>query len=115
MGRKISTRLPDPLHTQLLATAHARGITPSDIIREALERLHTQAAGSSVSPQRTNRPTPEGHDPDACAQRLLAMLPPEVRTVILGKANLLSYPVVKVMTSLLIAQVWPARQETPQV
>jgi hypothetical protein len=56
--------------------------------------------------QAAHAPIAESHDPDACAQRLLAMLPVEVRAVILEKAHLLSYPVVKVMTSLLIAHVW---------
>ena len=115
MGRKISARLPDPLHARLLAIAQAHGITPSDIIREALERFDILAVDKGHSHQPVHRSIADRHDPDACAQHLLAMLPPEVRVAILEKADLLSYPVVKIITSLLIAQVWPPGRETPQV
>jgi hypothetical protein len=115
MGRKISTRLPDPLHARPLATAQARDVTASDIIREALERFDTFAVDKGDHPQAVHKPIADSHDPDACAQRLLAMLPPEVRAVILGKATLLSYPVLKVMISLLIGQVWPPAWAAPRV
>jgi predicted DNA-binding protein len=91
MGRKISARLPDPLHARLLATAKARNVTSSDIIREALERVESLAVDKRDHLQNAHEPIAESHDPDACAQRLLAMLPPEVRAVILEKADLLSF------------------------
>jgi hypothetical protein len=71
-----------------------------------LERVEPLTVDEDDSTQAAHIPLAKSHDPDACSQRLLAMLPPEVRAVIQGKARPPSYPVVEVMTSLLIMQVW---------
>jgi hypothetical protein len=73
MSRRITTRLPDGLYQCLVATAVTRSITPSDVLREALECVlvdeHAPRSVVSIA-------TP--HDLEVCALSLLSRLPPRV-------------------------------------
>jgi len=104
MSRRITTRLPDGLYQCLVATAVTRSITPSDVLREALECVlvdeHAPRSVVSIA-------TP--HDLEVCALSLLSRLPPEFQAVIRERARLLELPLARMVTALIITAVEPIR------
>jgi predicted transcriptional regulator len=107
MSQRFTLRLRDDVRMRLQRAADARGVVASDVIRLALAAfMDGQDSGKIVDPVMAGTAI-QCHDQDTCARTLLAMLPPEVQSVIQQKAALLRLPVVKVMTSLLIAYAWP--------
>jgi hypothetical protein len=114
MSARVTTRLPDQIYQRLLAVAQARALTPSDVIREALERHLGAASDPSADPLRRPEPvlpsTPPPHD---CVQSVLARLPGEVREGIMERARVLELSASQVLTAMLIAQL-PPSQSAPQ-
>jgi hypothetical protein len=95
---------------RLQQAADAHGLGMSDVIRQALRSfLDRQDFVNGTDHLRADAIGAPPHDRDACAQVLLTTLPPEVQVVVREKARLLNYPLSKVMTALLIAQIWPAK------
>jgi Ribbon-helix-helix protein, copG family len=90
MSQRCTVRLPDTLHDRLQKAADARQCGVSDLIRLALTAfLDGHGSGNGTPPLRADKPIHLPHNCDACAQTLLTMLPPDVRTAILQRATLL--------------------------
>ena len=114
MSQRFTVRFPDDVYMRLQQAADARGVVASDVVRHALSAfLDGQDFEKSAHPAMAGTAT-QCHDQDACAQTLLAMLPPEVQMVIQEKAALLKLSAVKVMTSLLIVPAWPTGPRSPE-
>ncbi len=110
MSQRSTVRFPNDLRMHLQQAADARGLGASELIRQALSAfLNRQDFVNDTDPTRADATGAPPHDRDACAQTLLATLPPEVQAVVREKAGLLNYPLSKVLTLLLIAQIWPSK------
>jgi hypothetical protein len=110
MSARISTRLPDDLHQYLVTTALARGVTPSDILRESLTRfLDGGGVNHSGQSQLSDTSVGVAHDLNDCALALMTKMPPEFQEIVLERARFLDLSVAKVVTALIIASAVPIR------
>jgi hypothetical protein len=96
--------MSDALYQRLVATAETRSITPSDVLREAFQRLLVDE-----HPPRSVVSAATPHDLEVCALSLLSRLPPEFQAVIRERARLLELPLACVVTAFIITAVEPHR------
>jgi hypothetical protein len=111
MPQKISVRLPPALHDALRQAAHDRGVSPSGLIRAALDQFLNSQALTPRQHSPTAEP-PAGPPPDAW-EAVLARCPSDVQAKIHQAVDRTGLALGEVLRALLISAAGGADTPPP--
>jgi hypothetical protein len=115
MGQRVSFRLDETLRHRLELEADAQKTTPSELVRQAVQRLLDRESLAT-----TDRPLPPQslppiiHSPDTCAETLLKHCPVPVREAVRRGMERSRLSTTEIVRALLIAQVFPTVPQSSQ-